>query len=65
MTLDLWEAIEEDYEMTPLPANPTVAQMKSQKERKTKKFKAKANLFAIVSNTIFTRMVSLQSAKDI
>ena len=56
--LDLWEAIEEDYEMTPLLANPTVAQMKSHKERKIKKSKAKANLF-VVSNTIFTRLRNL------
>ena len=26
--LDLWEAIEEDYEVPPLPANPDVAQIK-------------------------------------
>ena len=26
--LDLWEAIEEDYEVPSLPANPTVAQIK-------------------------------------
>jgi len=30
--LDLWQAIEEDCEIQSLPANPTVAQMKSQKE---------------------------------
>ena len=30
--LNLWEAIEEDYEMTPLPANPTVAQREENKE---------------------------------
>ncbi|XP_022930166.1 uncharacterized protein LOC111436675 [Cucurbita moschata] len=28
--LDLWEAIEEDYEVPPLPANPTVAQIKTE-----------------------------------
>ncbi|XP_022986164.1 uncharacterized protein LOC111483984 [Cucurbita maxima] len=30
--LDLWEAIEEDYEVLPLPANPTVAQIKAEYE---------------------------------
>ena len=30
---DLWEAIEEDYDILPLPANPTMAQLKTHKER--------------------------------
>lgn len=63
--LDLWEAIEEDYEITPLPENATVAQIKSHKDKKTKKSKAKAALYAGVSTTIFTRIMNLTSAKDI
>ncbi|XP_016755167.2 uncharacterized protein [Gossypium hirsutum] len=63
--LDLWEPIEEDYEVPPLPANPTVAQIKAQKEKKTRKSKAKACLFAAVSQMIFTRIMSLKSAKEI
>jgi len=63
--MDLWEAIEEDYEVHPLPNNPTVAQIKNHKERKTRKLKAKACLFAAVSTTIFTRIMSLKSAKDV
>jgi hypothetical protein len=63
--LDLWEAVEEDYEVPTLPNNPTMTQIKSHKERKTKKSKAKACLFAAVSTTIFTRIMSLQSAKDV
>lgn len=59
--LDLWE----DYEIPVLPNNPTMAQIKMQKEKKTKKAKAKACLFAAVSTTIFTRIMSLKSAKDI
>ena len=31
---DLWEAVEEDYEVHALHANPTMAQMKVHKERK-------------------------------
>ncbi|KAJ6416963.1 hypothetical protein OIU84_002780 [Salix udensis] len=42
-----------------------MTQIKSHKERKTKKSKAKACLFAVVSTTIFTRIMSLQSAKDV
>ena len=63
--LDLWEAVEEDYEVHPLPNNPTVTQIKNHKERKTRKSKAKACLFAVVSTTIFTRIMSLKSAKDV
>ncbi|GMP24591.1 hypothetical protein CsSME_00050092 [Camellia sinensis var. sinensis] len=63
--LDLWEAVEEDYEVAPLPNNPTVAQMKSHKEKKTRKSKAKAALFAGVSTTILTKIMNLKSAKEI
>ena len=35
--LDLLEAIEEDYEVSPLPANPTIAQIKVHKGKKKKK----------------------------
>ena len=31
---DLWEVIEEDYEVGPLPENPTLNQIKFHKERK-------------------------------
>ena len=61
----MWEAVEEDYEVHPLPNNPTVAQIKNHKERKSRKSKAKACLFAVVSTTIFTRIMSLQSSKDV
>ncbi|XP_016740232.1 uncharacterized protein [Gossypium hirsutum] len=40
--LDLWEAVEEDYDILSLPANPTMAQIKTQKEKKTRKSKLKA-----------------------
>ena len=63
--LDLWEAVEEDYGVPPLPNNPTVAQIKNHKEGKTKKSKAKACLFAAVSSTIFTKIMSLKTAKAI
>lgn len=63
--LDLWEAVEEDYDVPALPDNPTMAQIKAHKEKKTKKSKAKACLFAAVSSTIFTRIMSLKSAKEI
>ena len=63
--LDLWEPIEEDYEVPPLPANPTVAQIKLEKEKKTRKSNAKACLFAVVSQMIFIRIMSLKTTKEI
>jgi len=63
--LDLWEAVEEDYEINLLPNNPTVAQIKSHKEKKTIKSKAKETLFAAVSTIIFTKIMTLTSPKDI
>jgi hypothetical protein len=35
--LDLWEAIEEDYDVPPLPNNPIMTHIKVHKNRKTKK----------------------------
>ena len=46
---DLWEAVEEDYEVPPLPENPTMAHVKNHKEKKTRKSKARASSFAVVS----------------
>jgi len=63
--LDLWEAVEEDYDISALPNNPTIAQIKAHKEKKTKKSKAKACLFAAVSSTVFTRIMSLKTAKEV
>jgi len=57
--------VEENYVIPDLPANPTVAQLKIHKEKKTRKSKAKACLYAAVSNTIFTRIMNLESAKGI
>ncbi|KAG5225961.1 gag-pol polyprotein [Salix suchowensis] len=63
--MDLWDAVEEDYAIPALANNPTLTQIKTHKELKTKKSKAKACLFAAVSATIFTRIMSHKSAKSI
>jgi hypothetical protein len=63
--LDIWEAVKENYEIPALPNNPTMAQIKAHKEKNTKKSKAKACLLAAVSSTIFTRIMSLKSGKEI
>ncbi|XP_027343406.1 uncharacterized protein LOC113855977 [Abrus precatorius] len=62
---DLWEAVEEDYELLPLPANPTMAQIKSHKEKKSRKSKARASLFAAVSSDIFLRIMAMKSAFEV
>ncbi|KAF2282576.1 hypothetical protein GH714_043205 [Hevea brasiliensis] len=62
---DLWEAIEEDYEVLPLSDNPTLAQLRNHKERKARKSKARASLFAAVSSTIFTRIMTMKSTFEI
>ncbi|OWM88537.1 hypothetical protein CDL15_Pgr002304 [Punica granatum] len=62
---DLWEAVEEDYEVAPIPNNPTMAQIKLHKEKKTRKAKAKSCLYVAVSPTIFTKIMRLESAKAI
>ncbi|KAJ9707515.1 hypothetical protein PVL29_002518 [Vitis rotundifolia] len=63
--LDVWEVVEENYEVPPLRANPTVAQMKLHKKRKTRKAKAKACLFAAVSLSIFIKIMKIDSAAEI
>nr|GMD88070.1 Retrovirus-related Pol polyprotein from transposon RE1 [Ipomoea batatas] len=62
---DLWQAIDEDYEVAPLPANPTMAQMKLHKEKTLRKSKAKACMFSAVSSSIFTKIMRLKTANDI
>jgi len=62
---NLWKAVEDDYEVHPLPTNLIVAQIRNHKERKTRKSKSKACLFTAISTTIFTRIMSLKLAKDI
>lgn len=59
--LDIWEAVEEDF--ISLPNDPTIAQIKSHKEKKTTKSKAKVTLFTAVSTTIFTRIILLNHQK--
>ena len=63
--LDVWEAVEENYEVPPLGANPTMAKMKLHKERKTIKAKMKACLFAAVSPSILIKIMKIDSTAKI
>jgi len=62
--LDLCDAVQEDYEVPSLPDNSTMAQIRNNKDRRTRKAKAKMCLFAAISKTIFTRVMSLKTAKS-
>jgi len=59
------KVVEEDYEVLMLPNSPIMAQIKSHKERKIRKSKAKACLFATISTTILTRIISLRTIKEV
>jgi hypothetical protein len=59
------KAVENTYEVPPLPDKPTMAQIKNHKEMRQRKSKAKASLFAVVSFSIFTRIMTLKTAKGI
>jgi hypothetical protein len=62
---DQWEAVENTYEVSFSLDNPTIAQMKNHKESRQRKSKAKASLFAVVSSSIFTRIMTLKTTNEI
>ena len=53
------------YEVVVLPDNPILNQTRHHKEMKTRKAKAKACLYAIVSPSIFNKIMACDSAKEI
>ena len=59
---DLWEAVEEDYEVPLLPKYPTMAHIKNHREKKIRNSKVRASLFAAISPKVFTRIMTLKSA---
>ncbi|XP_045830967.1 uncharacterized protein LOC123922279 [Trifolium pratense] len=63
--LDLSETVEDDYDVSSLPKDSTAEQMKTHKERKTKRAKAKTCLFASVSQTVFIKIMTLKTPKEI
>ena len=60
----LWEAVETDME-TSQPENPTLNQLKIYEERLSRKFRALSILHAAVDETIFTRIMTCESAKQV
>ena len=63
--LDLWKVVENNHVVLDLLANPTIAQLKIHKEKKTRKSKAKACFYVAMSNIIFARIMNLKSTKGI
>jgi hypothetical protein len=61
---DLWEIVESDKQPTPLGNNPTIAQMKFFNEEKAKRFKALTFLHNVVSEEIFTKIMTCKSVKE-
>jgi hypothetical protein len=55
--------VEDDYDISSLPEYPTKAHMKIHKEREIKR--AKTCLFASVSQTVFVKIMTLKTPKEI
>lgn len=62
--LGLWKYVEEDSAPEPLRANPTLQQIRSHEEEITKGPKALSFIHAAVSDSIFTRIMTCESAKE-
>ncbi|TXG46314.1 hypothetical protein EZV62_028194 [Acer yangbiense] len=61
----LWEFVDQDKQIPPLRANPTIAQIKQHEEEKMKKEKAVACLHSALTDAIFTSIMHLETAKEI
>ncbi|XP_075095351.1 uncharacterized protein LOC142173625 [Nicotiana tabacum] len=64
-TYDLWEVITEDKLIQPLPANPTLAQIKAHSDEKTKKYKAKTIIQNSVADSIFSKIIACETVKEV
>ena len=61
---DLWEVVSTGREPAPLPADPTLAQIKYHNDECSKKFKALTFIHQSVSDAIFPRILGAQTAKE-
>ncbi|TXG57360.1 hypothetical protein EZV62_018673 [Acer yangbiense] len=61
----LWEYVAEDKQVPALRANPTIAQIKQYEEEKMKKDKAVTCLHSALTDSIFTSIMDLETAKSI
>ncbi|KAL9247956.1 hypothetical protein vseg_021325 [Gypsophila vaccaria] len=61
--LNLWEVIERDYVLTPLPQNPTLNQIKKYDEDKAKTPKALSCIQSAVSDEVFPCIMTCETPK--
>lgn len=54
----------EDIPLQPLLANPTLAQIRAHSDEKTKKFKAKTVIQNSVADSIFSKIIACETAKE-
>ncbi|XP_022863923.1 uncharacterized protein LOC111383959, partial [Olea europaea var. sylvestris] len=64
MAHDLWEIVEEGYTPQELDVDPTVNQMRQEKDRRIKNMKALTFLHSSVTETIFPKTVAVTTAKE-
>ncbi|XP_019068973.1 uncharacterized protein [Solanum lycopersicum] len=60
---ELWETVTDDKPLVALPANPTLAQIKSNNEEKAKKSKVKSLMQNAVADSMFYRIIACKTAK--
>ncbi|XP_016478381.1 uncharacterized protein LOC107799750 [Nicotiana tabacum] len=60
---DLWEVVIED-KLIQLPANPALAQIKVHSDEKTKKYKVKTIIQNSVADSIFSKIIACETAKE-
>jgi hypothetical protein len=51
--LDLWQAVEEDYDVPPLGENPTMAQIKNHKEKNQEGKSKSMSICCCLKNSIY------------
>ncbi|TXG64879.1 hypothetical protein EZV62_011873 [Acer yangbiense] len=61
----LWEFVDQDKQIPPLRANPTIAQIKQHEEEKMKKDKTVTCLHSALTDSVFTSIMHLETAKEI
>ncbi|GKV53769.1 hypothetical protein SLEP1_g60284, partial [Rubroshorea leprosula] len=61
---ELWEVVEIDRQPAPLPPNATLAQIKRHSEEVAKRYKALTCLHSAVTDEIFNRIMTCETAKE-
>jgi len=61
----LWNVVVSDSDLSPLTANPIIAQMKAHEEEKLKNDKAITCLHSGLADHIFTKIMNLESPKQV